>query len=213
MSYSGSDFLRYADHRLASETNRLATLMGRRNDIAEAELRADADEEREERRDRAKRWAESCAKHQARYDEVYGRFGERAPARIADESPFKYRRRLFRGLQDRLPSDSKWRGVDCDQLDKEAIGPIEEEVLQAAQKEGEQPSPENMPSDGSLIARHRVDAASGQKFIDWYGKRSFIADLARRGQRVVAFLKDGEAIYPPRLRETGFVKEGLISRR
>jgi hypothetical protein len=213
MTYSSRDFLQYADHRLATETNRLASVMSRKNDIAEAELRADADEEREERRDRSKRWAESCAKHQAKYDEVYGKFGERAPARVADESPFKYRRRLFRGLQDKLPSDSNLIGLDPDELNTEAIEPFEGLLLEAAAKEGAQPSPENTPSDGSLIARHRTDEATGQRFTDWYGKRSFIADLSRRGQRVVAFLKDGEAVWPPRLREAGFGKQGLLVRR
>ena len=51
--------------------------------------------------------------------------------------------------------------------------------------EGEQPSFDNLPRDGSLIARTRIDAATGEKATHFYGRRSFIADLSRPAQRVL----------------------------
>jgi hypothetical protein len=59
---------------------------------------------------------------------------------------------------------------------------IERLVLEAAQQEGEKPSFDNLPSDGSLVARHRVDADTGSKVTEFYGKRSFIADMGKAGQ-------------------------------
>jgi hypothetical protein len=42
----------------------------------------------------------------------------------------------------------------------------------------------------------------GAKFIEYHAKRSFIADLGRRGMRVAAvYGKNGEVIYPLRLRQ------------
>jgi hypothetical protein len=44
--------------------------------------------------------------------------------------------------------------------------------------------------------------AMGGKFVEYHAKRSFIADLSRRGARVAAIHgKDGGVIYPLRLRE------------
>ena len=56
-------------------------------------------------------------------------------------------------------------------------------MLAAAQAEGLKPSPENLPDTG-MIMRIRTDANTGGKFNEFYGKRSFIADMGREGRRV-----------------------------
>jgi hypothetical protein len=142
--------------------------------------------EEQERRDRARRWDESCSKHQAAYDPIYGKFGEKAPARVADESPKRYRRRLFPGLQDKLPDGHDLVRVNPDELDGDVIGNFEKMLHDAAEKEAAEPSGSNLPETvGDPRARHeRIDDA-GMKKIEWAAKRSFIADLNRSGRRVL----------------------------
>jgi hypothetical protein len=49
---------------------------------------------------------------------------------------------------------------------------------------GLKPSAENLPSDGSLLRRERIDDM-GSKTIGWLGRESFIKQLSRRGQPVL----------------------------
>lgn len=58
-------------------------------------------------------------------------------------------------------------------------------LLEAAQAEGLTPSVDNLPSDGTLVARNRVDDATNERSVSWYGRRSFITDLSRGGRRVL----------------------------
>ena len=51
-------------------------------------------------------------------------------------------------------------------------------VLDAAQREAETPSFENLPPAGELVERTRVDPATGEKRVEFYGRRSFIADVS-----------------------------------
>jgi hypothetical protein len=149
--------------------------------------RADAlGEERIAELEQARKHADACVRHQSRYDGAYRALGTSgAPARDEGEYPGDYRRRLMRGLQDKLPSDHPWAGVDPDELDKSAIGPVEQQVIDAAQQEAESPSPELLPRDDSLIARTRTDPQSGGRVTTFYGRRSFIADMGRPGRKVV----------------------------
>jgi hypothetical protein len=39
-----------------------------------------------------------------------------------------------------------------------------------------------------LIARNRVDEATGEKHVDWYGRESFIRDMGRPGHRVLRII-------------------------
>jgi hypothetical protein len=87
-------------------------------------------------------------------------------------------------LIDRLPSDHPWAGVDPNDLSTDAVKPIEQEVLQAAGREAEAPSQENLPRDDSMIERVRTDPESGSRTVSFYGRKSFIADLSRPARRV-----------------------------
>jgi hypothetical protein len=70
-------------------------------------------------------------------------------------------------------------------------------LLQAARAEGERPSAANLPSDGSLISRTRIDQATGEKSLDWYGTESFIKQMGRPGRRVEKIIdrRSNQAIW------------------
>jgi hypothetical protein len=68
------------------------------------------------------------------------------------------------------------------------MGGLEAMLLRAAQEEGKTPSHANLPHDGTLIARNRVDEATGEKHVDWYGRESFIRDMGRPGHRVLRII-------------------------
>jgi hypothetical protein len=91
----------------------------------------------------------------------------------------------MRGLQDKLPSDHPWADVDPSDLDTAAVKAIEPQVLAAAEQEAEQPSYDNLPRDDSMIARTRTDPMTNARVTNWYGRKSFIADMTRPGRKVV----------------------------
>jgi hypothetical protein len=210
MSYSPAEYRDFANHKISHETHRLSDLMRRKNDIVEAQLRNDALEAEEARREQERKDMARCRQHQQKYDEQFQRLGQRAPLPLADEAPPSYRRRMFALGQSMLPRDNGLAAIDPRGLDGSAIIPFESELFGALDREAEHP--QNLPDDGSLVERHRTDAL-GQKFIEFYGKRSFIADLGRRGQKVVGiFGKDGAAVWPPAYRQAGVVKQPFFSR-
>jgi hypothetical protein len=112
-------------------------------------------------------------------------FGTEVPAPIDDEPPSRYRARLFNRLTRRLPGSHEWANTRADDI---PLGPamdtIERLVLAACQQEGQRPSIDNLPSDGSLVPRHRTDSATGERMTEWFGTRSFIADMSRKGRPV-----------------------------
>ena len=130
------------------------------------------------------------------------RLGPRFRRRSTMNCPSEYRRRLFGRLQCKLPSDHSLADIRSDDLralTKAAFEIFERQMLDAAKQEGERPSASNLPADGSLISRTRVDPDTGEKHIDWYGARSFIADMSRGGRRVLRFLnpRDGSVLMGP----------------
>jgi hypothetical protein len=53
-----------------------------------------------------------------------------------------------------------------------------------------------------LISRVRVDEATGEKSINYYGVESFIKSLGRPSRRVAAIMdrRSGQQIWPPQVR-------------
>ena len=168
------------------ETERGARIMRRINDRNEAQFRADEASEREARRTEARKHADACRRHAERYADAFEAHGQQPPPPVDGDYPGDYRRRLLQRLIDKLPQSERWHDAKADDLGSDLIAAIEAEVLEAAKREGERPSPENFPNDGTLIARHRVDDM-GQRTTEYFGKRSFIADMGLPGKRVVAF--------------------------
>jgi hypothetical protein len=157
----------------------------------EMQARADEAADREaERRDKMSRWDAACARHQAKYQDAYDKWGMQAPARIADEAPGDYRRRLFKGLQDKLPLNDDLEGVDPEELGSDVIAIMERQLLERVGEEGDNPTGTNLPDsvDDPRAKRERIDSATGKRTIEWKAKRSFIADMPVRVQRVVRFI-------------------------
>ena len=146
----------------------------------QAEDAARADEARE----KARADAEKRRMVAAKFDDAFRAFSVETPQARDDESPGQYRRRLFSRLQRKLPDSHDLVDIRADDLPSgQAYLNFEQMLLDAAKAEGEHPSFDNLPSDGSLIARVRTDE-NNAKWTEYFGKKSFIADLGRPGRRV-----------------------------
>jgi len=71
-------------------------------------------------------------------------------------------------------------------------------VIDAARQEGENPSFDDLPPDGSLVERHRVDD-TGQRRVEFFGRESFIKGLGREAQKIVRVMnpRDGSNLFGP----------------
>jgi hypothetical protein len=180
-----------ADSAIASNLGILADRMSRAQDRATyreyRDFAAERVQEAAEARERARRDAENCRKHQVAYSDSFASFGVQAPAPVSDERPGDYRRRLFANLQARLSPRSKLYPLDPDAMDRDTISILEPQLHQAAKAEGETPSYDNLPRDGSMVERLRLDPQTNHKQIEYFGRRSFIADMTTPGRRVVDF--------------------------
>jgi hypothetical protein len=160
--------------------------------------RADAlDEERTAELEQARKHGEACVRHQSRYDSAYRGLGlSGAPPRNDGEYPGDYRRRLLGGVRDKLSPSHPFANVDFDDLDTPAIKAIEPQILEAAEREAQNPSPENLPADGSLVQRDSV-GPMGSRTTTFFGRRSFIADMGRPGRKVLRIIdpNDGRVLW------------------
>jgi hypothetical protein len=121
----------------------------------------------------------------SRYADAFASFGTEVPAPVDDEAPSRYRARLYNRLARRLPSGHELADVRADDLGSQPIvlDNFEAMLLRAARAEGERPSVENLPADGSMVMRTRTDDTNA-KFNEFFGRRSFIADMGRPGRPV-----------------------------
>ena len=72
-------------------------------------------------------------------------------------------------------------------------------IIEAAKREGAKPSIDNLPSDGTMVARHRSDD-TGTRFTEFFGRESFLKSMGREGRRVAAIYdrNSGQAIWQAR---------------
>jgi hypothetical protein len=131
--------------------------------------------------------AERTREIQVKYDTAFRAFGIATPMPIEGERPGRYRQRLYEGLRRRLPSDHELFATRADDIPSSAARNFESMLLTAAMAEALKPSPENLPRDGSLLRRERVDDM-GTRTVEWLGRRSFIADMGRNGGRVLRIM-------------------------
>jgi hypothetical protein len=143
----------------------------------------------EERRERVRKDRERNIEHCVRYDAVFGRHGVRAPQAVADEAPPVYRRRLYALGQSMLPVGHTLIDFDPRGIGPDAIIPLEAQLLQELEREGDQPTGSNRPlSPDDPRARHeRVDSMGG-KTITYEAKESFIKSLGRPGRKVLRII-------------------------
>ncbi len=193
--------------RINRSLDRIERVAESRADEAEREIEAEREREAEARRDQARRHADACRRHGEKYSDAFDAHGVRMPPPIDNEFPGDYRRRLLQRLMDKLPEDHELSGITAADLSRDAIKIVEPRAIEAAKAEGERPSEENLPADGSLIARHRTDDL-GQRRIEWHGRESFIKALSLPGKRVVAIhTPRGSHLFAGALRE-GMSVEG-----
>jgi hypothetical protein len=183
---------------LQSKMDRLDALLDRRLADQEAEqVRADASLE-EARRQRQRVNSEERREIQAVYADAYRSFGTEVPAPVDDEAPMAFRRRLFNRLARRLAPDHELSSIRADDLGSQPVvfDNFERMLLDAATAEGERPSEANLPDTG-MVMRTRTDANTGTKYNEFYGKRSFIADMGRPGRQVERIVdrNSGQAIW------------------
>jgi hypothetical protein len=189
---------------LSETLKRLDAIVTRRVRDEEAALRrADADLEIA-RRQRQKAHAEQRREIQATYAPAFQSFGTEVPQAIDDEHPMAFRKRLYNRLARRLPPGHELSQLRADDFGSQPIvfDNFEAMLLDAAKAEGERPSAANLPASGELISRVRVDEATGEKSINYYGVESFIKSLGRPGRRVAAIMdrRSGQQIWPPQVR-------------
>ena len=149
--------------------------------------REDADA-REAARDQARADAWRTREIGAFYDDAFRSFGVETPPPVDGERPARYRRRLFDRLRVKLPSGHSLADCRSDDLPAgQAFVNIEELLLRAAKAEGEKPSTENLPDDGTIVARTRVDDM-GQKSTEFFGHELYIKAMGRPGRRVLRLM-------------------------
>ena len=163
--------------------------------VEAAEARADCEREAA----RAQRMRDAMHERieiAAHYADAFRSFGSEPPMAVDDESPARYRARLFNRLVRRLAPDHRLAKLRADDLSGYPLDHFESELIKAAQQEGASPSEANLPDDG-IIMRTRTDSNTGGKFNEFYGKTSFIRDMSRPGRRVVAVIdrNTGQAIW------------------
>jgi hypothetical protein len=93
---------------------------------------------------------------------------------------------LFNRLARKLAPDHELSSIRADDLGSQPVvfGNFERMLLYAAKVEGASPSFENLPPSGELISRNRVDSSTGERSVEFFGRRSFIADMGRPGRKV-----------------------------
>jgi hypothetical protein len=176
-------------NRIDRSMSRLDAVTGNMAMRLQQQIRADDAEAEQEQRDRLRRNAERCRQLQERYDTAFAHFGKRSPQPKADAKDRSYRCDLFLTAAALLPrSDdlTKLKRDELEGLSNKAFSNFERDLLERLAAEGDRPSPENTPADGSLIKRERTDSM-GTRIIDWFGRESFIKGLSRPGRHVASF--------------------------
>jgi hypothetical protein len=86
---------------------------------------------------------------------------------------------LFRSLQDRLSPRHRLYAIEARRLDGDAIKTLEPMLHEAARAEGHTPSFENLPRDGSMVSRERIEPQTNHRQVEWFGRESFIKAMSR----------------------------------
>jgi hypothetical protein len=188
------------DRSSASRQRYADALDGVRHELLKREVqrekRAD-DAEREEQRERLRRDAELCLKHQGVYDtNAFAPFGRKADQPRSGESGYDYRRRLFTQAQAQLPSGHPLTGFAADALDGHTMPPMQEALFKALAQEAKEPSGDNLPLDANdpRARRDVIDDSTGLRHTEYRAKRSFIWNLSRPGLRVIRLADPGRGI-------------------
>ena len=126
-----------------------------------------------------------CRELTAEYQPDYQAIDATPPLARADEWSGDCHRRLLLGLQRRLSPRNELADLKLfDEIKGKTFDHFAREVRKAAADEAQTPSVDNLPKDGSLVQRRRVDDA-GRSTIEWFGRESFIKSLGAPARRAV----------------------------
>jgi hypothetical protein len=174
--------------RFDETLSRADAVLRQRVQREEAALAAENADLEAARRVKAHRNAERCREHQARYVDAFESFGVHAPPPIDGERSVDYRDRLWNRLIRKLPPTHEMASVYADDLSTEVMNGLEPRLLAAARQEGLRPSEANLPDGGELIARHRIDSATGERSVEYFGRESFIKAMGAPTRKVAAIV-------------------------
>ena len=117
---------------------------------------------------------------QARADSVFAAMGGHAPRPLDGESLLGYRRRLAAKLQ---THSAKWKGTSLFSLPDSVLNIAEQDIYNDAMEAAQHPL--DLP-EGQLRGVTSNDATTGRTMTKFYGRNTFIRQLARPGRRVTA---------------------------
>jgi hypothetical protein len=175
-----------AQAKLDSAFDRLDAIVNRRVREEEAALKRDDAARADADAAQARADDLRCRELAAEFQSDYAAFSCEPPMVRGDEWASDYHCRLLRGLQRRLsPRNDYAHPALLDGLSGRAFDNLAGIIRAEAAREAASPSFENLPPSGELISRNRVDSATGERSVEWFGKRSFIADMGRPGRKVL----------------------------
>ena len=192
-------------HRVDSATARLDNLVAQheRRELRRAEAE-DAERDRLAA-EKARRHAERKREIMATYADAFRSLNAEVPLPLDDELPGQFRCRSYDRLRRKLDPAHELADIRSDDIvvpsSPEVFAIFEAQLLEAARQEGTNPSWANLPPSGELIARNRVESSNGQKFVEWHGRRSFIADMSRPARHVACIIdrNTGQVIWGKQL--------------
>ena len=170
---------------LREQMDRLDRIAERKVAALEAEERR-ADEARAaEAREQARADVWRCREIAEIFDDAFRGFGLEPRRRSTANTRHAIAAGCSAGYSASCPT-TMISGVRADELPTgKTYLNFEQMVVDAAKLEGERPSVDNLPKDGTLVARTRTDSSNGQKFVEYFGRHSFIADMGRPARRVL----------------------------
>jgi hypothetical protein len=184
--------LSFLQARVDAMSDRMDSILSQ-HERRERQRLAEEDAEQERAAAEKARWtAERKREIQASYADSFNALGSECPMPADDETPGRFRRKLYDRLRRKLAPGHELANIRSDEIavSPEVFSNFESRLFEAARQEAEHPSPENLPVDG-MVMRTRIDRDTGEKQIHWHGQKSFIADLSRRGRKVTRI------VHPP----------------
>jgi hypothetical protein len=121
---------------------------------------------------------------QARADDAFSTWGQRAPAPVVGQDPDEYRRRLMIKAKNLLPEGHELRKVTVNRLPTSAVDIFEPQFYAACKEAGTRN--DSVP-EGQMRMVERINPDNGHKMNVFYGTRSFIEDFKLPVRRVVSF--------------------------
>ena len=189
-----------AQERIDASMARLDSILDQRLQHEERELAADNADREAARRQRQRDNAEQRRQIQVTYSDAFASFGTDVPAPADDESPARYRVRLFNRLARRLPESHEWASMRADDL---PLGPamdnIEAMIIASAKAEGLRPTLRQFAKRRDIGCSRPASATWAKNRSTITGRESFIKQLSTPAQNVVRIMnpRTGEVLAGP----------------